>query len=444
MRIRGLLVAVAALAVMGGAVYWSSKSKPAEANKPASDTAPKLLSIPDNQIRRVDIRKTGGESTVVEIGKDGKWQITAPKPLAADADAMTSMLSSLGSLAADRVVEEKAPDLAQYGLSQPSLQVIVTKKDGQSKTLAIGDQTPTSSAYFARVEGDPRVYTIPTYTQANFDKSSKDLRDKRLLTFDSDKLTRLELDAKGQAIEFGKNNQNEWQILKPRPLRADGGQVEDLIRRLKDARMDTLASDEDAKQAVAAFASAATVATAKVSDAAGTQQLQVRRDKDKNYYVRSTAVEGVYKVGAEVGDGLDRGLDDFRNRKIFDFGWNDPSRVDIRDGSRQASYQKSGDKWISGGKTMDPATMQAVLDNLRNLAAVKFPEKGFTTPEVEVSITSSDGKRIEKVALAKSGSDWLARRDGDPSLYQLDPPAVTELQKAVAAVKEAAPAQKKK
>jgi hypothetical protein len=444
MRIRGLLVAVAALALLGGAVYWSNRSKPAGADKAAADTTIKLLSIPDSQIRKLEIRKTGGETTVVEMGKDGKWQITAPKPLAVDAEAMTSMLSTLASLSADRVVEEKTPDLSQYGLGAPALQVLVTKKDGQSKTLAIGDQTPTSSGYFARVEGDPRIYTIPTYTQANFDKSSRDLRDKRLLTFDSDKLTRIELQAKGQAIEFGKNNQNEWQILKPRPLRADGGQMEDLIRKLKDARMDTVPSDEDAVTAATAFASAATVATAKVSDSAGTQQLQVRRDAGKNYYVRSSAVEGVYKIGADLGDGFDKGLDDFRNKKVFDFGWNDPGRIDLRDGAKQASYQKSGDKWISGGKTMDPAAMQAVLDKLRDLAAVKFAEKGFTTPEIEVTVTTADGKRTEKAALAKSGSDWLARREGDPALYQIDPAAVAELQKSAAAVKEAAPAQKKK
>src|SRR5439155_20974094 len=89
--------------------------------------------------------------------------------------------------------------------------------------------------------------------KSSLDNSSKALRDKRLLTFESGKLTRVELQAKGQSVEFGKNNQNEWQILKPKPLRADGSQVEDLIRKLKDAKMDTSVSDEDAKKAVAAF-----------------------------------------------------------------------------------------------------------------------------------------------------------------------------------------------
>ena len=40
-------------------------------------------------------------------------------------------------------------------------------------------------------------------------------------------------------MEFGRNAQNEWQIVKPKPQRADNGQVEELVRKLGDARMDT-------------------------------------------------------------------------------------------------------------------------------------------------------------------------------------------------------------
>ena len=107
------------------------------------------------------------------------------------------------------------------------------------------------------------VYTIASFVKTSLDKTPNDLRDKRLLTFDQDKLTRVDLQpAKGETIEFGKNNQNDWQILKPKPLRADGSQVEELIRKLKDAKMDATVSAEDAKKAAAAFASGTKVAVA--------------------------------------------------------------------------------------------------------------------------------------------------------------------------------------
>ena len=100
----------------------------------------------------------------------------------------------------------------------------------------------------------------------------------------------------------------------------------------------------------------------------GNQSIEIRKDKDKNYYAKSTAVAGIFKTSADVGDALDKSLDDFRNKKIFDFGFSDPGKVELKN----AAYTKSGDKWMSGSKTMDNATVQSLIDKLRDLTATKF------------------------------------------------------------------------
>ena len=83
---------------------------------------------------------------------------------------------------------------------QPAATSEAAKKDGKNQQLLIGDETPTSSGYFAKLAGDPRVFTIASYNKTSLDKTYQDLRDKRLLRFNSDKLTRLELLAKGQEL----------------------------------------------------------------------------------------------------------------------------------------------------------------------------------------------------------------------------------------------------
>ena len=444
MRIRGLLIAAVVLAALGGGIYWSNKAEKAKADKPAttSDT-PKLVSIPDDQFKEIEIKKFGGDDTIVRKNDSGKWEMTSPKPLGVEQDAVSSMVSTLSSLNADRLIEDKTSDLGQYGLASPSLTVDIRKKDGKTTELLIGDETPTSGGFFAKLQGDPRVFTIASYNKTSLDKSAKDFRDKRLLTFDSDKLVRLELMAKKQDFEFGKNNQNDWQILKPKVLRADGGQVEDLIRKIKDAKMDTSVSDEDAKKAAGEFAKGAQIAEVKVTDARGTEQLDVRKNKD-DYYAKSSVVEGVYKVPKDLGDGLDKGLDDFRNKKLFDFGFNDPTKIDLRDGARQVNLSKSGDKWMAGGKQMDSTGVQAVIDKLRDLSATKFVDQGFTTPIFEATVTSNDGKRVEKVLISKKETSYFAKREGEPSIYELDASAVTELQKAVGDIKEYQPPKEQK
>jgi hypothetical protein len=442
MKPRGLLAAVIVLAALGGALYWSNRKQKADAAKPATDTAAttKILSIPEDQVKEVRLKKAGADATVLRKGDDGKWQIAEPKPLRADQDTAKSLISSLSTLNADKVVEDKAADLSPYGLNAPTLDVTVIKKDGKSQDFLVGDDTPTGGGAYAKLAGDAHVYTIASYVKTGIDKTPNDLRDKRLLTFDQDKLTRVDLQAaQGETIEFGKNNQNDWQILKPRPLRADGSQVEELIRKLKDAKMDATISDEDAKKAATAFASGTKVAVASVTDASGTETLEVRKDKDKNYYAKSTAADGIYKVTADLGDGLDKKVDDFRNKKLFDFGWTDPNKVEVG----KLTVEKSGDKWMSGAKQMDAPSVQSVVDKLRDLASAKFVESGGGAPVLDITVSSNSGKRVEKVSISKQGDTYFAKRENEPSIYQLDGKAVEDLQKAANEVKEFQPPKKK-
>ena len=138
------------------------------------------------------------------------------------------------------------------------------------------------------------IFSNQGYHKTSIDKSLNDLRDKRLLTVSVDKVSRLELIRKNQGIEFGRNK-DEWQILKPKPLRADSSQVGELVGKLAEARMDLSGSDKDVQEATSSFARATPVATASVTDQSGTQKLQIRKSKD-TYYAKSTAVEGAYKM----------------------------------------------------------------------------------------------------------------------------------------------------
>ncbi|MGA8578281.1 MAG: DUF4340 domain-containing protein, partial [Bryobacteraceae bacterium] len=236
MKPKGLLVAVVLLAVLGAAVWYSNK-KQAQKEKAPSETSPKIVSIPEDQFREIRLQKTGAEAVVLSRNS-GKWALTEPQPLPADPDASASLVSSLSSVSADKTIQDSATDLASFGLANPFLRVQVIKKDGKQVNLEIGDDTPTNSGAYAMVSGDPHVYTVSSYVKTNLDKTANDLRDKRLLTFDSDRLTRVKLAAKGPAITFGKNGQNEWQIVEPRPLRADSGEVDTLVGKLHDAKMD--------------------------------------------------------------------------------------------------------------------------------------------------------------------------------------------------------------
>ena len=432
MKSKGLLTASFLLLVLSAVIWWSNKKATAD-KIPVETTTVKLLDLPEDQIQDIEIKKRSGET--IELQRSGsQWQITIPKPLRADLDAVSTMLSTLSSLSSDRTVEEKAVALGQYGLIQPAIEVSITGKNKKTTRLLIGDDTPAGTAVYAAIAGDPRVFALSSYKKSSFDKSPNDLRDKRLLTFESDKVSSIELTVKKQTIAFGRTK-DQWQIVKPKPFRADSPQVEELLRTLRDSRMD-LSGSEDEKKLSAVFGSSAHLATAKVTDASGTQELQVRKNKD-DYYAKSNGVAGIYKIATGTGTGLDKGLDDFRNKKLFDFGYADPEKVELHDGPKSYFLTRSGSDWWSNGTKMDPGTVSALIDKIRDLSAIKFPDTGFTTPVMDLTVTSDGGKRVEKVLLSKNGDNYEAKRENEPALYELNTSSVSEMQKSAADLRPA-------
>src|SRR5215472_13620276 len=419
MKGRGLLAAAIVLAALGGTLYWSNHRKPSTSSlTSAAESSPKILDLTPADVSSITISKTGAAALTLAKNEAGKWQIAAPKPLPADQDSVSSLLSNLSPLNSDRLLEEKAPDLNAYGLAKPAVEISITEKNGKSAELLLGDDTPMGSGAYAALKGDPRVFIVASYHKTGLDKTVNDLSDKK------------------QTIEFGRSK-DQWQILEPKPLRADQTAVEDLVRSLGDAKME-LSATEDEKKDVSAFNSGTPVATAKLTDVTRTVELEVRKSKD-DYYAKSSAVAGVHKVLSSVGTSMDKSLDDFRSKKLFDFGWSDPEKIEIHDGAKGTFLTRSGSDWWSSGVKMDEGNVGTLVADVRDLTATKFPDHGFTTPAIEITVTSDSGKRVEKVQIAKDGDNYVAKRENEPALYELGATAVKDFQDATAGLKPAAP-----
>ena len=155
-----LIIAAVVMAGLGGVVWWSNKQEKAKEGKPPADESPKILTLKDTDIRKVEIAHRDGETTVVAKNDSGTWAITAPKPLAADQSAVTALMGNANPLRSERVLEDNATDLASYGLAPPLLTVKFTMADGKTPTLLIGEDTATGSSSYAKVEGDPRLFVM--------------------------------------------------------------------------------------------------------------------------------------------------------------------------------------------------------------------------------------------------------------------------------------------
>jgi hypothetical protein len=439
MKFRGLLAAAVVLLVLAGVLYWSEHRKTPEDAAPSSSN-PAILKIDPATVASLTVKQKGAPPvTLVRSGT--QWQITAPSAFPADSSTVSGMLTSLAPLTSERVVEDRSSNLAQFGLSDPSVELDVTNKDNKTSRLLLGDDTPTGDAVYAGVAGDPRVFTAASSIKTSLNKSLNDLRDKRLLPVEASSVSSIDLMRKGQDIGFARV-QNGWQIEKPNSYRTDTFQVDDLLQQLTSAKWDPSASIEDATKS---FAHATPLATVKLTGSSGNDTLDIRKDKE-DYYAKSSAVAGTYKVDSStasaIGQVLDHGLDDFRNKQLFDFGYSDPEKIEYHSGATSLVLTRNGNDWWSNGKKMDADGVSMFVTSLRDLAATKFVDSGFTNPEIDITITSNSGKRIEKVAIQKANDTAIAKREDDPTLYSIDAATINSLTNSIAAIKPAAPAKK--
>lgn len=433
-----LLIAAVILAGLGGAIWWSERDEAAKKAQPDVKAPPKILALTESDVKTIELQRAGEAATLLTKDDAGKWSITAPTGLVADSTAIATLSGSVTALASDRVIDENLADLAAYGLEPPVLSVKLTMKDGKSHRLRLGGATPDKSSVYASVDGDKRLFGMATFNKDGLDKGARDLREKHLLSFDTDQLSRVELNVSGKGpLEFSRAG-DVWQILKPRPLRADGLAVDELIRQLKDAEMDTAADD---KQAATAFTAGKPHATAKVTTPNGVQTLEVRKSGN-DYYARSSAVAGAFKVTPVLGTGVNKALDDFQNKKLFDFGFDDPGQVHFKSTETDKTFEKSGTDWLSSGRTMDSVGVQNLIDKLRELAASRVDDASMTTSEIEITVVSKEGKRKEMITLNPSGTSYVARRGAEAGIYHIEASAVDNLKQAVAGVQEATPAAK--
>lgn len=440
MKFRGLLVAVIVLATLGGFLFWSQRHPNALQPKTTESPAmPALVRANYNAITGVTLQKRGAPPITLIGNLAGQWSITTPIAAPAAHGSVTRLLNDLSNLHAGAIIEDHATDLSRYGLADPSLSLDIRSKDNQTERLLLGDSTPTSNGVYAMVPGDPHVYTVPSYVNQTLNQPLDDLRDKRLLPFDVGDVTAVELDRSGKTILID-HQKDTWQIEKPAPDRASGSAVDGLLHDLVNAKFDSSATPE---QAASEFARAGPFETIKLTAVQGakatTDILEVRKAAaGGDFYGKASVFPGTWKLDPSVDSALTKGLDDFRNKEIFDFS--EPLNIDYQANGTNLLLVRSNADWFQNGKKMDPDSVESLVSALRGLAATKFVTSGFTKPDVEIAVVSHDGKLIEKVQLQKTKDGAIAKREDSPTLYALDADTVSPVFSAATGIKPAPPA----
>ena len=100
----------------------------------------KVFTVESDKIDEMTIKSESGERTTLKkTGTD--WQIVAPVTAPPDGAAVSGLTSNLSTLEIQRVIDDNPQDVAEYGLTQPRIEVTF-KAGGKEQRLQIGRKTP--------------------------------------------------------------------------------------------------------------------------------------------------------------------------------------------------------------------------------------------------------------------------------------------------------------
>lgn len=164
-----LLAFVAATAGMRG--YQNKQEKKAAQKEEAEKVY--VLQFASEDVTGIAYEKDG--EWLAFTKNEDTWSCETDTAAAIDSDKMKTMLSSLGSMTADSVVESPT-DIAQYGLDAPSMQAILTFSDGSEKTLTFGNTNEILGGTYVQISDDANVYLVgSSYVNTTLNKSVDDL-----------------------------------------------------------------------------------------------------------------------------------------------------------------------------------------------------------------------------------------------------------------------------
>lgn len=113
-----------------------------------------------------------GEKTLSFEKEDGSWYYTDDRDFPLDQDKAEGIAEKISGITADRELKN-GDSHAAYGLDEPSYTFAYTDVNGNSVKIEFGNMT--GDDYYAAVDGEETVYTVPSSTVDAMDYSLDDL-----------------------------------------------------------------------------------------------------------------------------------------------------------------------------------------------------------------------------------------------------------------------------
>ncbi len=420
---RGLwstLALVLILVGLGAYIYFVDSKSPA----PGTTQNEKVFTVESGQVN--ELRLTSGDQSSMLVKRDAGWQLTEPEAADADATEASSLATNIASMEQTRVVDENAADLAPYGLAEPRIKIAFKAEGDKSGEVHLGDKTPTQGDVYAVKPGTKRVFLVSSYLETTFDKKPFDLRDKRVVKFERDKVDALVVTRGKDTIRL-KREGSDWKVEQPIAGRGDYSAIEGLLTRLSTAGMSEIV-DSNATD-VKKYGLDQPGMTISIGSGSSQAALEIGAGSGEKPYARDRSRPLVFTLDTTLAEDLKKPFDQYHKKDLFEsrpFSMDKVRVTRSNDGPAKTwEFSKikrdNADVWQvapEGGQAAD-ADRPKVDDLLNKLTDLKVGAlvdatrpTGLSSPILNVSVSYDNGK-FERVRIGRAGAQHYGNREGE-------------------------------
>ena len=182
-----------------------------------------------------------GQVRLEKVGDD--WWLREPLDYPADATTVSSTLSSLAGLSADRRLAVDEVDTSEFGLDAPEAEVTLSMADGSDVSFVVGEEMSLGSKRPIRLAASTEIAITPGWFMTDLGREIDDWRSREVTGVQSDQVASIEIEAGEDTIRAVRIG-DAWRLLSPMEDVGDRDHLEALVSDLGALRIEEFLDGE--------------------------------------------------------------------------------------------------------------------------------------------------------------------------------------------------------
>jgi len=227
--------------------------------------------------------------------------------------------------------------------------------------------------FYLMRSGDPAVYLVTSGADLAFRKGANDLRARNIFHEEFAEIASLTLDSASGTMKLARNASGEWQILEPKPMKADSGEVSALVFGIRDLRAHRFVQDNAAEADYARYGLDKPSLKAHLYDRSGkVYELHLGKEEGGEVYVKRSDDASIYVFLKSALAILEKDVNQLRTKELVQVPRENIDRIKLVVATATVEVQRVDKEWKTKDRVVPGNLVYALIDAVNALRVRRF------------------------------------------------------------------------